>query len=151
MRRGCWLRHGLLSRLAERFLAMPPRSPDFLRKQLLELIRFVGVGGFTTLLYFALLWLAAQLLVQPMWVLAYAPALGVAYVLHRSFTFRSQKEHVSAGPRFLIVQVAGLVINSGIIWIGADVMRLPFVLVQLAAIGIQVLLTYLGQKFFAFA
>ena len=134
---------------------MSSRSPDFLRTQLLELIRFVGVGGFTTLLYFALLWVATKLLPsQPMWLLAalgYAPALLVAYVLHHSFTFRSQRQHVSAGPRFVVVQLAGLVINSGIIWIGADVMRLPFVLVQLAAIGIQVLLTYIGQKFFAFA
>jgi putative flippase GtrA len=132
---------------------MPPRSSDFRRSQLLELIRFVGVGGFTTLLYFGLLWAATLVLVAPMWALAalaYAPALFVAYLLHRSFTFRSQREHGSAGPRFLIVQLAGLLINSGVIWIGADAMQLPFVLVQLAAIAIQVLLTYLGQKFFAF-
>jgi putative flippase GtrA len=124
------------------------------RELVAELIRFGGVGGLTTVVYFSLLWLLTRLLSAPMWVLvtlAYLPPLVLAYVLHRSFTFRSQKGHGAAGPRFIVVQLAGLVINSLVIWLGVDVWHFNFVLVQLVAIGIQVLLTYLGQKLFAFS
>ena len=129
------------------------RSLD-VRKLLLELIRFGGVGGFTTVLYFALLWLLAALLPLPMWLLAAlasGPPLLAGYVLHRSFTFHSEKQHGSAGPRFLFIQLAGVAINSAVIWLGTDVMHAPFLLTQLGAIGVQVVFTYLGQKFFAFS
>jgi putative flippase GtrA len=125
-----------------------------LRSLVLELARFGGVGALTTLLYFALLWLLNELLSLPMWAiaaLASGPPLLVAYLLHRSFTFNSEQQHTRAGPRFVVVQLLGVVINSAVIWVGTDVMKLPFLLAQLAAIGIQVAATYLGQKFFAFA
>jgi putative flippase GtrA len=129
-------------------------KPFDIRKLLLELIRFGGVGGFTTVLYFALLWLLSKLLPLPMWLLAAlasGPPLVVAYVLHRSFTFHSEKQHASAGPRFVLVQLLGVAINSAVIWLGTDIVHAPFLLAQVAAIGIQVLFTYLGQKFFAFS
>ena len=129
------------------------RAAD-LRQLLFELIRFGGVGGFTTVLYFALLWLLTKLLSLPMWALAAlasGPPLLVAYLLHRSFTFNSQKQHHSAGPRFLFVQLSGVAINSAVIWLGTDLAHLPFLLAQLGAIAVQVAFTYLGQKFFAFS
>lgn len=125
-----------------------------LQKLLLELLRFGGVGGLTTVLYFALLWLLTKLLPLPMWALAAiasGPPLVVAYLLHRSFTFNSTKQHKSAGPRFVVIQLSGVAINSAVIWLGTDVVHVPFLVAQLAAIGVQVLFTYLGQKFFAFS
>ncbi|RYZ03128.1 MAG: GtrA family protein [Myxococcales bacterium] len=124
------------------------------RSVVMELVRFGGVGGLTTLLYFLLLWGLDKLLSLPMWAiaaLASGPPLLVAYLLHRSFTFNSEQQHTRAGPRFVVVQLLGVVINSAVIWVGTDVFKLPFLLAQLAAIGIQVMATYLGQKFFAFA
>jgi putative flippase GtrA len=124
-----------------------------LRQLALELMRFVGVGGVTTVVYFVALWGVAKASSGPMWLLAAiacVPSLMVGYVLHRSYTFRSDKQHQTAGPRFLVVQLAGIAFNSFVIWIGSDLLHLPFLLVQGAAIGMQVVLTYLGQKFFAF-
>src|SRR3954471_9245212 len=111
-----------------------------LRKALLELIRFGSVGGSTAVMYFALVWLLGELLSFPMWViatLASGPPLLTAYLLHRSFTFNSKKQHKSGGPRFLVVQLTALVLNSVVIWLGVDLEHLPFVPVQLGAIAVQ--------------
>lgn len=125
-----------------------------LRELIWELIRFGGVGGLTTVVYFVALWPLAKWVSLPMWLLAgiaCMPALLVGYILHRSFTFRSSRQHSRAVPRFLAVQIAGIAFNSLAIWIGTDLLSLPFLIVQFGAIGLQVLLTYLGQKLFAFS
>jgi putative flippase GtrA len=124
------------------------------RQLFFELIRFGGVGGLTTVIYFVLLWPLAKLLPLPMWLLAsiaYLPPLLLGYVLHRSFTFRSDRRHASAGPRFVLVQLGGMAFNSFAIWVGTDLLQSPFLPVQLVTIALQVMLTYLGQKLFAFS
>jgi putative flippase GtrA len=127
---------------------------DSLKKLFFELLRFGGVGGLTTVVYFVALWPLAKFVALPMWLLAFIaclPALLVGYLLHRSFTFKSNKRHASAGPRFLIVQLAGMAFNSFAIWVGTDLAHWPFLVVQFGAIALQVMLTYLGQKLFAFS
>jgi putative flippase GtrA len=128
--------------------------PRQLEQLFFELVRFGGVGGLTTVIYFVALWPLAEFVTLPMWLLAFIacmPALLVAYVLHRSFTFRSNRRHASAGPRFLIVQSGGIAFNSFAIWVGTDLAHFPFLPVQLVTIALQVMLTYLGQKLFAFS
>jgi putative flippase GtrA len=120
---------------------------------LLELIRFGVVGGSTTALYFALVALVAWVMTGPWWVIvtiASVPPLVVGYLLHRSFTFNSKSEHTSSGPRFLLVHLGALVLNSVVIWLGVDWGQLPFLPTQVVAIGVQVLFTYLAQKYFVF-
>jgi putative flippase GtrA len=125
-----------------------------LRSLLFELLRFGGVGALTTLLYFGLVWLFAKLVPSPMWLvaaLASGPPLVVGYLLHRSVTFNSQQQHKRAMTRFVLVQLVGVVINSAVIALAADLLGFPFWFAQLAAMGVQIAATYLGQKFFAFA
>jgi putative flippase GtrA len=125
-----------------------------IRQLFYELIRFGGVGGLTTLVYFAALWPLSKFVPLPLWLVAFIaclPALLLGYILHRSFTFRSSKRHASAGPRFLMVQLGGMAFNSFAIWVGTDLAHWPFVPVQLGTIVLQVSLTYLGQKLFAFS
>ena len=124
------------------------------RKALLELIRFGSVGGSTAGLYFFLVWVLAKLFTMPWWgiaTIASGPPLLASYLLHRSFTFNSKSQHKSSGPRFVIVQLGAVVLNSLVIWLGVDLGHLPFIPVQLAAIGIQVLFTYGSQKYYVFS
>ena len=120
----------------------------------LELLRFGGVGLSTAALYFVLLWLLGLAARLPAWLagaLAYGPCLVANYLMHRWFTFRSVKEHGQAGPRYLAVQIGGMLINSGVLWLGVDVLRLSYWPSQIAAIACLGLWSYLGQRFWAFS
>lgn len=54
------------------------------------------------------------------------------------------------GPRYLVVQAGGLVINSLGLWLGVDVMELPYWASQLLAILALASVSYLGQRFWTF-
>ena len=122
--------------------------------QLGELIRF-GSVGFTTLgLYAVLMWLLDATLDAPMVVratISYIPCILANYLLQRAFTFRSQKQHVLAGPRYIIVQLGGLIINSGVLWLTVDVEHWPYWAGQAAALAGMATWSFVGQKFWAFS
>jgi len=122
--------------------------------RLLELIRFGSVGVGTAVLYFCLFWLVNLLVVLPAWLvgaICYGPCLVVNYVLHRTFTFRSDHSHGHAGPRFVVIQLGGLLINSAVLWLGTEVLRLSYWPSQLGAIACLALWSYAGQRFWTFA
>jgi len=119
-----------------------------------ELIRF-GSVGFTTLgLYAVLMWILSATLDAPMVVratISYIPCILANYLLQRAFTFRSQKQHVLAGPRYIIVQLGGLIINSGVLWLTVDVEHWPYWAGQAAALAGMAAWSFVGQKFWAFS
>jgi len=120
----------------------------------MELVRFGSVGLTSTAIYFALLWFVKQLLPLPVSVqgaIAYGIGMVGDYLLHRSFTFRSQRQHTHAGPRYLLVQGTGMLMNSAVLWLGVDVGGLPFLPVQIAALGMTASCSYLGQKLWTFS
>jgi putative flippase GtrA len=121
--------------------------------RLAEVVRFGVSGAATELVYFALLWLLGRVLDVPMWwraTLAYVGSFAVNYFMQRSFTFRSSKKHTYSGPRYLIVHAVGLAINSGVLGVTVDFLRLPFWPCQIGAIGLVAVWSYVGQKCWAF-
>ena len=121
---------------------------------LAELVRFGGVGTTCAGIYFVLLWVISEWIRLPMALratLAYAPAMLANYLLHRTFTFRSIRPHTHAGPRYVIVQLGGMLINRGVLWLGVDVKAWPYLPVQASAIGIMALWSFAGQKFWTFS
>ena len=121
--------------------------------QLWELIRFSWVGALTLSIYASELWLLDRFCSLPTWLdatLAYGPCLVVNYLLHKTFTFRSDKQHRIAGPRYLVIQLGGMGINTAVIWLGVDLMHWPFLLAQFVALATLSLWSYLGQKLWAF-
>jgi putative flippase GtrA len=99
------------------------------------------------------MWVLARVNDWPTWInatLAYGPCLIANYFLHRAFTFRSDKRHMDAGPRYLAIQLGGLVINSGVIWLAVDRLKLPYLPAQVAAVATLALWSYLGQKLWTF-
>src|SRR4051812_46553529 len=80
-----------------------------------ELVRFGWVGFFTLGMYAVEMWALARVVSWPTWVnaaISYIPCLFANYVLHRSFTFRSERDHLQAGPRYLAIQFGGFAINT---------------------------------------
>lgn len=123
------------------------------QKHFWELVRFSWVGAFTLSIYLILMWLLDRYCELSTWLdatIAYAPALVLNYLLHRSFTFRSDKRHLEAGPKYLVIQLGGMAINSLVVWLGVDVLLLPFAVAQVLAIGTLSVWSYLGQKLWVF-
>ena len=89
----------------------------------------------------------------PLWMhatLAYGTGIIFNYLVQRSFTFRSQRAHQHAGPRYLVVQLVGMGINTLVIWLGVTIGHWPFLPVQFIAIVFTATWSYFGQKFWAF-
>jgi putative flippase GtrA len=126
---------------------------QLLRATLPELLRFGAVGVASAVVYFILYGLFEWLTPFPPSVLAtlaYGTGMIFNYLVQRSFTFRSQRQHHHAGPRYVLVQIGGLLINTAVIYVGVDRWRWPFLPVQLGAIVLTATWNYLGQKFWAF-
>jgi putative flippase GtrA len=118
-----------------------------------ELVRFGWVGFFTLGMYAVEMWALARLTDWPTWLnatLSYGPCLVTNYVLHRRFTFRSERDHMVAGPRYLVIQLGGMAINTGVIWLG-EWLHFPYFPSQVAAIVLLALWSYLGQKLWTFS
>jgi putative flippase GtrA len=124
-----------------------------LRAVFWEMVRFGWVGVLTVTLYAGQMWALSRLNDWPTWLnatVADGPCLLFNYLAHRSFSFRSEKRHVEAGPRYLIVQLTGLCINSTVLWYSVDYMRWAFLPTQLASIVMLALFSYTAQKFWSF-
>lgn len=124
-----------------------------IRAALPEALRFATVGTASAGIYFALLWLLAVLTRLSLTLRAtFAYGIGIIfnYVLQRSFTFRSVRQHQHAGPRHVVVQLGGLAINSAVLWLGVEIEHWWAPAVQMGAIALSTGWSYLGQKFWAF-
>ena len=118
-----------------------------------EALRFATVGTASTGLYFALLWLVTvvtRLSLTLRATLAYGTCIIFNYIVQRSFTFRSMRQHQHAGPRYMVVQLGGMAINSAVLWLGVDIEHWWYPAVQVGAIALTTIWSYLGQKFWAF-
>ena len=122
-------------------------------ERLRELVRFGTVGTASSAIYFALLWVFTALTTWPTAVrgtLAYGSGIAFNYLLQKSFTFRSGRRHQQAGPRYAVIHLSGMAINGTLLWLGVDVAGWNYVLVQVVAIGVVTVCSYLGQRFWAF-
>lgn len=125
-----------------------------LQARIAELIRFGSVGVACAGIYFVLLAALTRFFDLPMALRAacsYVPCMLANYLLHRSFTFQSDKRHSHGGPRYVVVQLGGMLINSGVLWLGVDRAAWPYVPVQLVALGMMASWSYLGQKLWTFS
>lgn len=78
-----------------------------------KLLRFAGVGALATLAYAVLATGLARLggMAPPVAaVTAYLACAALSYILHRSLTFRSEREHAAAAPRFAATTALGLAV-----------------------------------------
>lgn len=119
-----------------------------------EFVRFGWVGLFTLGVYAVEMWLLARLTSWPTWInatISYVPCLVLNYLLHRTFTFRSTREHGQAGPRYLVIQLGGLVINTSVLWLGVERLGWPYLPSQVASVLMLATWSYLGQKLWTFS
>lgn len=85
-----------------------------------QFLRFAVIGGIATAIQYVILIVLVQAGVAGA---VAASSIGFVlsalanYALNRSFTFNSTKAHAEALPKFAMVAVLGLGINTGLIWL----------------------------------
>jgi putative flippase GtrA len=123
-----------------------------------ERFRFLLVGGVNTAFgyaVFAALFLLAGRAIGYLGslYLSYVAAIGLAFVLHRRFTFRAN----NTGGRVLVdflrfssVYVVALAINSVGLPLLVEVGHLPALAAQAIMVGVTTVISYVGHKYFSF-
>ncbi len=116
-------------------------------------VRYALVGAVGTAAhYLVLLVLVERIGLAPTLATTFGFATGavVNYFLNFRFTFRSSRSHQVALPRFLVVAAGGMLLNSGIMAFGVDVLRLHYMIPQVCATGTVVLCTFWVNRIWTF-
>lgn len=115
--------------------------------------RFVVVGGFATLLQYALLYVGVEglhLAPVPASAIGYVLSALANYALNRRLTFRSRASHRSALPRFAVVSGTGLLLNTAIMYVGTAILSGHYLLVQIIATVLVLLWNFIGSQLWTF-
>jgi putative flippase GtrA len=125
----------------------PPSLPD-------QIVRFACVGGLATLLHYLIL---IALVDGVGFGATSASACGYAistlfnYALNRRLTFRSQRRHSSALPRFLWLATVGLSINTATVWLLVQQFELHYLVAQIVATALTLCWNFIAARYWAFA
>jgi putative flippase GtrA len=118
-----------------------------------QFVKFALVGGLATALQYAILVALVEL---PRWPPVVASSVGFAasalgnYLLNRRFTFRSQRRHSEAAPRFAIVALAGFLINAVVMWVCFDLADLHYLIAQVVATLVALCWTFVANRHWTF-
>lgn len=116
-------------------------------------VAYACVGAMGTVVQFALL--AALVSSHALGAVA-ASCIGavagalVNYLLNYRFTFRSDKAHRAAAPRFFLVAAAGVALTSVLMTVFTHALRLPWLVAQCFTTACVLALTYTINSAWAF-
>lgn len=116
-------------------------------------LRFALVGVANTVLgYAVILLLHYGLGWQPVLANAggYVVGGGVSYVLNRRFSFRSDRPHAQALPRFIAAVAMSFGVNLLVLRMALMVPNLPIAVAQAIAVTSYMVVFYLISRFFVF-
>lgn len=111
-------------------------------------IKYVGIGGLSTLIQFALLILlvkVAQMPEVPASATSYALSSIFNYLANYHYTFASSSSHAKTLPKFVLAVALGLGANTLLFAVFFKVFG-HYLLAQLLATGITVFLNFLVHK-----
>ena len=98
-----------------------------------KIIRYAVVGVIGTAVHFGVLAALVELFgVEPVTssTIGFIVTVIVSYVLNHRWTFRSDRGHRSALPRYIIVSITGMLLNTGIMFLTVHVFGLWYILGQ---------------------
>ena len=119
-----------------------------------QFLRFVLVGTAATLTTYAVLIVGVEFLhvnAITASVIGYALGIVVNYILNYRFTFGSDQRHHVVIPKFLTVMIVGMFINAAVMFLGINWLGFHYMLAQLAAVGVVLLLSFTANRLWAFA
>lgn len=114
-------------------------------------VRFLFVGGTSTIIY-AVIGITGNWLGWPILVgntVAYVLSFVFSYIAQRRYTFRSKLPHSQLLPKYAALQIAGLGLNTAIIFVLMH-MGLPYVVAMGIAIVLVPVFVYIVNKLWVF-
>lgn len=82
--------------------------------------------------------------------IGYVIGAFVNYYLNFYYTFKSNKKHNEALPKFMIVAIIGLFLNTGMMTLFHDYMHIHYLLAQIFATGFILLWTFGANRAWSF-
>ena len=122
---------------------------------LLKFVKFCLVGFSGVFVDFGMTYFFKEVVKLQKYVanaIGFTVAATTNYMLNRVWTFQSQNPHIAQEfSRFFLIALIGLAINSAIIWLMNEKMKVNFYLSKLVATGIVTLWNFLINAYFTFA
>lgn len=113
------------------------------RMVILKFIKFCIVGFSGMVIDFSITWLLKEKVRINKYIANSAGFIFAAtsnYIWNRFWTFQSENAHIAIEYiSFILISIAGLIINNALIYFFADKMKLNFYLSKLMAIGVVTL------------
>ncbi len=124
-----------------------------MNKQLFgQLFRFGIVGVIAALIDFSVLTALCELLhTDVLWAAAAGFSVSVVlnYILSMKFVFQSKQENrVYEFILFVLLSIGGLLLNEVIMWLGAVVLPLHYLIAKIAATGFVTVYNFVTRKLF---
>jgi putative flippase GtrA len=123
--------------------------PDGIAPQFLS---FATVGVLGTAAHYATLIAAVSLGLGPVIASAIGATVGatVNYVLNYHVTFRSSLAHWQSGPRFALIAVVSLLLNTLLMAVGVHRVGLHYLVAQVFATGVVLCCNFALSRIWAF-
>ena len=120
---------------------------------LLTFTKFLGVGAIATATQYLVLVIFVEAAnIDP--VIASATGFIISsclnYYLNYSFTYRSDSPHSQAAPRFFVTVIAGLIINTGCMYLMVSQLQIYYILAQVVATGVTLLWNFTVHSLWTF-
>ena len=130
-------------------------SSFFERAFLLRFLRFCVVGVSGTIIDFGLTWFCKEKLHIPKFIansIGFVVAATNNYILNRIWTWGSTNEMVGVEyAKFFTVSLIGLGINTLILYILNEKLKVNFYISKVFATGVVMIWNFLANNFFTFA
>jgi putative flippase GtrA len=119
-----------------------------------QFLRFTLVGTAATVTTYAVLIFGVEGLhinAVGASVAGYILGIAVNYILNYRYTFGSDQHHHVVIPKFLAVMVVGMFMNAAVMFAGINWLGWHYMLAQLAAVAVVLMLSFTANRLWAFA
>lgn len=124
-----------------------------MRKLFKQFIGFIGVGGIATAIQYALLiFLREGLGVYVVYAssIAYAISAVLNYLMKYHWVFESQRKHSEAAPRYALISLVGLSLNTGTMYLLAGLVGWHYLVAQVCATGLVLVWGFFANALWTF-
>lgn len=114
---------------------------------------FSGVGVIATGIQYVILIVLVQGFGLPPVIasgIGFVASAVVNYMLNYHVTFESRKAHSEAATKFMVIAALGLIVNSLIMHVGTDILKIHYILTQLVASGSVLMWNFTGNYLWSF-
>lgn len=116
--------------------------------------RYVVVGILGTATHFLLLYVFVEMFAQDPVVAsiaAFPVVVWLSYVLNKNWTFESDKAHMVALPKYLLVCLVSLMNNFLLMYLLVNIVEIWYMAAQACSIAVIPIINFILKKYWAFA